>query len=63
MCILDFFNTKTLLQLLLEQKLISSKCVPFQNDLLQGDTVPLSLHDLRHIYGNTNTDINFKKTQ
>ena len=42
MCILDFFNMKTLLQLLLAQKLISSKCVLFKNNLLQGDTVPLS---------------------
>ena len=32
---------KTLLQLLLAQKLISSKCVLFQNNSLQGDTVPL----------------------
>ena len=42
MCILDFFNMKTLLQLLLAQKLISSKCVLFQNNLLPSDTVPLS---------------------
>ena len=32
---------KTLLQLLLAQKLISSKCVLFKNNLLQGDTAPL----------------------
>ena len=43
MCILDFFNMKTLLQLLLAQKLISNKCVLFQNNLLQGDTVPLTV--------------------
>ena len=41
MCVLDFFNTKTLLQLLLAQKLTSSKCVLFKNNLLPGDTVPL----------------------
>ena len=41
MCILDFFNMKTLMQLLLAQKLISSKCVLFQTNLLQGDTAPL----------------------
>ena len=43
MCILDFFNMKILLQLLLTQKLISSKCVLFQNNLLSSDTVPLNL--------------------
>ena len=37
----DFFNMKTLLQLLLAQKLISSTFVLFQNNLLQSDTVPL----------------------
>ena len=42
MCILDFFNMKTLLQLLLAQKLITSKCVLFKNHLLQGDTAPLN---------------------
>ena len=42
MCILDFFNTKTLLQLLLAQKLIYGKCVLFQNNLLPSDTVPLT---------------------
>ena len=41
MRILDFFNTKTLLQLLLAQKLISSKCVLFKNNSLPSDTVPL----------------------
>ena len=41
MCILDFFKMKTLLQLLLAQKLISSQCVLFKNNLLQSDTVPL----------------------
>ena len=41
MCILDFFNMKTLLQLLFVQKLISSMCVLLKNNLLQGDTVPL----------------------
>ena len=33
---------KTLLQILLAQKWISSKCVLFQNNLLPGDTVPLN---------------------
>ena len=42
MCILDFFNMKTLMQLLLAQKLISSKRVLFKNNLLQGDTAPLT---------------------
>ena len=42
MCILDFFNMKTLLQLLLALKLISNKCVQFKNNLLPSDTVPLS---------------------
>ena len=46
MFILDFFNMKTLLQLLLAQKLISSKCVLFQNNLLQGDTAPLRIDPL-----------------
>ena len=32
---------ETLLQLLLAQKLISSKCVLSKNNLLQGDTAPL----------------------
>ena len=43
-CILDFFTMKTFSQLLLAQKLISSKCVGllFKNNLLQGDTVPLN---------------------
>ena len=45
MCILDFFNVKTLPQLLLTQKLISSKCVLLKNNLLQGDTVPLKVKD------------------
>ena len=40
-CILDFFNMKTLLQLLLAQKLVFSKCVLFKNNLLQEDTAPL----------------------
>ena len=40
-CILDFFNMKTLLQLLLAQKLISSKCVLFKNNLVPSDTAPL----------------------
>ena len=35
---------KTLLQLLLAQKLISSKCVLFQDNSLLSDTVPLKLH-------------------
>ena len=39
----DFFDMKTLLQLLLALKLKSSKCVPFPNNLLQSDTVPLNL--------------------
>ena len=47
MCIL--VNMKTLPQLLLAQKLIFSKCVLFQNNLLPSDTVPLrkeeGLHD------------------
>ena len=43
MCILHFFNMKTLLQLLLAQKLISSKCVLFKNNQLQGDTAPLRI--------------------
>ena len=34
---------KTLLQLLLAHKLIASKCVLFQNNLLPSDTVPLKL--------------------
>ena len=42
MCILDFFNMKTLLQLLLAQKLIASKCVLFKKNLLPSDTVPLT---------------------
>ena len=44
-CILerrDFFNMKTLLQLLMVQKLIFSNCVLFQNNLLPSDTVPLN---------------------
>ena len=41
MCILDFFNMKTLLQILLAQKLISIQCVLFKNNLLQSDAVPL----------------------
>ena len=41
MCIFDFFNMKTLLQLSLAQKLISSKCVLFKNSLLSSETVPL----------------------
>ena len=43
MCILAFFKMKTLLQLFLAQKLISSKCIGllFKNNLLQSDTVPL----------------------
>ena len=49
----DFFNMKTLLQLLLTQKLISSKCVLFKNNLLQGDTAPLIKH-LRTEMFNTN---------
>ena len=36
----DFFNMKTLQQLLLAQKLRSRKRVLFQNNLLQSDTVP-----------------------
>ena len=43
MCILDFFNMKTLLQFSLALKLISSKCVLFQNNLLPSDTVPLKV--------------------
>ena len=42
MCVLDFFNMETLLQLLLTQKLISSKCALFKNNFLPSDTVPLS---------------------
>ena len=38
---LDFFNMKTLLQLLLAQKLLSCKGVLFKNNLLSSDTVPL----------------------
>ena len=41
MCILDFFNMKTLLPLLLALKLISSKCVLLKSNLLPSDTVPL----------------------
>ena len=37
----DFFNMETLQQLLLAQKLISSKGVLFKNNLLPSDTVPL----------------------
>ena len=54
MCILDFFNMKTLLQLLLAQKLISNKRVLFKNNLLKGDTAPLneeSFFELKvHVY-------------
>ena len=39
---------KSLLQLLLAQKLISNKCVLFKNNLLQGDTAPLN------VYGTSN---------
>ena len=46
MSILDFFNMKTLLQLLLAQKLVSSKCVLFKNNLLPSDTVPLIYYSL-----------------
>ena len=35
---------KTMLQLLLAQKLLSSKCVLIKNNLLPSDTVPLSIH-------------------
>ena len=42
MRILDFFNMKTLLQLLSAQKLTFSKCALFQNNLLPSDTVPLN---------------------
>ena len=42
MCILESRDMKTLLQLLLARKLISSKCLLFKNNLLQGDTVPLT---------------------
>ena len=41
MCISEFFNMKTLLHLVLVQKLISNKCVLFKNNLLPSDTVPL----------------------
>ena len=41
MRILDFFNMKSLLLVLLAQKLISSKCVLVKNNLLPSDTVPL----------------------
>ena len=41
MRILDFFNMKTLSQLLLALKLITIKCALFQNNLLPSDTVPL----------------------
>ena len=44
MCILDFFNMKTLLKLLLAQKLISSMRVLFKTNLLPSDTVPLKSH-------------------
>ena len=53
MCILDFFNMKTLLQLLLAHKWKSSKNVLFKNNLLQSDTVPLkelnSKYTLSHL--------------
>jgi len=39
----DFFKMKTLLQLLLAQKLISSNCVLFKNNLFQRETVPLTI--------------------
>ena len=42
-CILYFFNMKTLLKLLLAQNLIPGMCVLFKNNLLQSDTVPLTL--------------------
>ena len=50
--ILDFFNMKTLLQLLLAQKLTSSKCVLFKNDLLPSDTVPLRGFMFSYMYTN-----------
>ena len=37
----DIFNMKTLLQVLLARKLLSSKCVLFKNNLIPSDTVPL----------------------
>ena len=45
MCILDFFNMKTLLQLLLAQKLII-----FINNLLPSDTVPLKISYQKHLF-------------
>ena len=45
MCIFGFLqyeNFAIYMQLLLAQKLISSKCVLFKNNLLQSDTVPLN---------------------
>ena len=42
------FNLKTLLPLLLAQKLISSKCVLFKNNLLPSDTVPLTIQPRIH---------------
>ena len=51
MCMLNFFKMKTLLQLLLAQKLISSKCVLFKNNLLPSDTVPLMEVQTNYVKG------------